>query len=86
VPLRADPRAEHPSRCPPGTAEQNASATCPPAADSFSQLLAASPFHFPGATIAEQTFAGMSNWDPMAVVDGMIYLSTADGRLICVGE
>jgi outer membrane protein assembly factor BamB len=39
-----------------------------------------------GATIAEQTFAGMSNWDPMAVVDGMIYLSTADGRLICVGE
>jgi outer membrane protein assembly factor BamB len=39
-----------------------------------------------GGTVAEQSFDGAANWDPMAIVAGKAYLSTGDGRLLCFGE
>jgi len=39
-----------------------------------------------GSAIADQSFEGTPNWDPMALAAGRVYLSTSGGRLLCIGE
>jgi len=39
-----------------------------------------------GKRVAEYNLESMPVWDGMAAADGQLYISTGDGRLICMGE
>lgn len=39
-----------------------------------------------GAALAECSVAGVPNWDSMALAGTRLFLTTSDGRLVCLGE